>query len=70
MRFLIKTLFYKRILGFNFVFLFVQKDIENLIKILISVLLIGEIQFSHKKGNNYDAVQVKNMEIIENGIKY
>jgi hypothetical protein len=43
------------------------KDIENLIKILISVLLIGEIQFSHKKGNNYDAVQVKNMEIIENG---
>ena len=43
------------------------KDIENLIKILISVLLIGEIQFSHIKGNNYDAVQVKNMEIIENG---
>ena len=29
-------------------------------------MLIGEIQFSHKKGNNYDAVQVKNMEIIEN----
>ena len=37
-----------------------------MIKILISVLLIGEIQFVNKKGNNYDAVQVKNMEIIEN----
>ena len=37
-----------------------------MIKILISVLLIGEIQFANKKGNNYDAVQVKNMEIIEN----
>lgn len=45
---------------------FVNEDIENLLKVLISVLLIGEIQFTQKKGNNNDAVQVKNMEIIEN----
>ena len=35
---------------------------------IISILLIGEIQFVQKKGNNSDAVQVKNMEIIENGM--
>ncbi len=46
---------------------FLNNDIENLIKILVSVLLIGEIQFTQKKGNNNDAVQVKNMDIIETG---
>ncbi len=44
---------------------FLNADIDNLIKILVSVLLIGEIQFTQKKGNNNDAVQVKNMEIIQ-----
>ena len=38
-----------------------------MIKVLISILLIGEIQFVQKKGNNNDSVQVKNMEFIENG---
>lgn len=38
-----------------------------MIKILISILLIGEIQFIHKKGDNNDGVQVKNTEFIENG---
>lgn len=40
-----------------------------MIKVLISILLIGEIQFVQKKGNNNDGVQVKNMEFIENGKK-
>lgn len=38
-----------------------------MVKILVSILLIGEIQFVQKKGNNNDAVQVKNMEFIDNG---
>ena len=46
---------------------FLKKDVENMIKVLISILLIGEIQFVQKKGNNNDSVQVKNMEFIENG---
>ena len=46
---------------------FLNADIDNLIKILVSVILIGDIQFTQKKGNNNDAVQVKNMEIIETG---
>lgn len=45
------------------------KDIENMIKVLISILLIGEIQFVQKKGNNNDGVQVKNSEFIVNGLK-
>lgn len=40
-----------------------------MIKILISILLIGEIQFVHKKGTNNDGVQVKNTEFVENGIQ-
>jgi myosin heavy subunit len=44
---------------------FTEHDIQNLLKILVCVLLIGEIQFVQKKGNNNDAVQVKNMEIIQ-----
>lgn len=39
-----------------------------MIKILICILLIGEIQFVHKKGTNNDGVQVKNTEFVENGI--
>jgi hypothetical protein len=38
-----------------------------MVKILVCVLLIGEIQFVQKKGNNNDAVQVKNSEFIDNG---
>jgi myosin heavy subunit len=44
---------------------FLNADIDNLIKILVSVILIGDIQFTQKKGNNNDAVQVKNTEIID-----
>lgn len=40
-----------------------------MIKILICILLIGEIQFVHKKGTNNDGVQVKNTEFVENGIQ-
>ena len=43
------------------------KDIQNLIKILISILLIGEIQFAQKKNNNNDAVEIKNPKVIQNG---
>lgn len=45
---------------------FTQYDITNLLKILVCILLIGEIRFVQKKGNNNDAVQVANMEIIQN----
>lgn len=46
---------------------FSQDDVESLLKILVGVLLIGEIQFTQKKGSNNDAVQVKNTDIIKNG---
>jgi myosin heavy subunit len=46
---------------------FTEQDIANMMKILVCILLIGEIQFVQKKGNNNDAVQVKNKEIIHNG---
>ena len=43
-----------------------DQDVENVIRILVSILLIGEIQFVPKKGNNNnDAVQVKNYEVVE-----
>jgi myosin heavy subunit len=45
---------------------FTDHDIANLTKVLVGILLIGEIQFVQKKGNNNDAVQVKNKEIINN----
>ena len=48
-------------------FSFQKQDVESLLKILASVLLIGEIQFTPKKGNNNDAVQVKNMDVIKHG---
>ena len=44
-----------------------QKDIDSLIKILISILLIGEIVFVKNKSSNNDAVQIKNPEIVNNG---
>lgn len=53
-----------RILNFNLLIFF--KDVDSLVKILISILHIGEIVFVKNRSTNNDAVQVKNREIIGN----
>jgi len=43
---------------------FASDDIDSLVKVLVSILLIGEIVFVKTKSKNDDAVQVKNEEIV------
>ncbi len=43
---------------------FAAEDVDSLVKVLVSILLIGEIVFVKTKSRNDDAVQVKNEELV------
>jgi myosin III len=43
---------------------FLTSDIERVIKVLVGVLLIGEIELSHKQNKNNDSVQIVDTQLI------
>ena len=45
---------------------FMSEDVDSLVKVLISILLIGEIIFVKTKSTNNDAVYIKNQELVNN----